>query len=437
MGYRVVRTISEAKSVGRGSPSRDSGSFLPEGAGAPQPAEPWKAILAGGQARFNGMADIGSPAIVTYAFAPEKGAGIQRAVADTALVAGMHAGVTAAETAAGVRFVEVDADADPMISVEYITDGSGWSWAHYPSVSTGSPNSRGSLLMGDTMTDFSPGAWGFEILLHELGHALGLKHPHEGAPRLDTGLDDSAHTVMSYNRMEAPQEAYRPFDVAALRHLYGGPATLDGVVTHYRAATDVVVAKGTAGGDTLIGVNGVTVLKGLGGNDVLIARAADDRLVGGPGHDWLSGSDGRDVLMGGRGNDTLGGGSGNDRLDGWTGRDVLCGGGGKDLLDGGGGHDRLNGGLGADTLIGGRGDDVYRGGPGADVFDAGRGHDVVVDFDPREGDRIDIADLDLSASEAADRLVVTRGDLVLDTGTGTLTLQGAADHGHGDWLFIA
>jgi hypothetical protein len=39
------------------------------------------------------------------------------------------------------------------------------------------------------------GGW---VVRHEVGHALGLKHPHEGTPKLSVDLDCAKHTVMTY-----------------------------------------------------------------------------------------------------------------------------------------------------------------------------------------------------------------------------------------------
>ncbi len=436
MGYRVVCTICEAEAAARGAPMPDIGH---SGANpAPfqfAPAEHWQAVLAGGAARVNGMADRGTPAVVTYAFAPDRGHP-ERAPADAALIEGMREAVRHIESVAGLRFIEVDPGADPMLDLQYTTDESGWSWAQFPFVSATSANTTSQVLMNDVMSDFSPGTWGFEILLHELGHALGLKHPHDGRDRLDASMDDTSRTLMSYNRLD-PHDAFQELDIAALRYLYGEADGLDGVTTVFNDAADLFMAKGTRGGDTLIGVNGVSILKGQGGADVLIGREANDRLKGGAGHDDISGSGGHDILMGGRGHDRMDGGAGDDRLIGQGGRDLMDGGTSDDLIQGGGGRDRLFGGTGSDTLAGGRGTDIMVGGPGADVFVAARrGRDIVKDFDPKEGDRIDISGLDLSASEAADRLTSMRGNLVFDTGLGTLNLEGTGDMSLGEWVFI-
>lgn len=68
----------------------------------------------------------------------------------------------------------------------------------------------------------SPGQFGFETLLHEVGHAMGLKHPFSGDPTLPTTIDNSNWTVMSYtDGTEGYQTTYQEFDIAALRFLYG------------------------------------------------------------------------------------------------------------------------------------------------------------------------------------------------------------------------
>ncbi|HET6521545.1 MAG TPA: PQQ-dependent sugar dehydrogenase [Geminicoccaceae bacterium] len=152
--------------------------------------------------------------------------------------------------------------------------------------------------------------------------------------------------------------------------------------------------RGTPGDDVLEGTGGPDRIAGLGGDDVLRGLMGNDRLFGGSGGDLLRGGPGIDVLAGGAGNDRLFGGDGPDALWGGDGNDALLGNAGDDVLLGGAGRDRLAGGAGDDVLNGGPGPDTLTGGPGADTFVIGNvahGLDVITDFDPDEGDTMDVA----------------------------------------------
>lgn len=152
------------------------------------------------------------------------------------------------------------------------------------------------------------GSNGYEVLLHELGHALGLKHSFEGSVRLSRADDNTANTLMSYTHVGGPYRDYSPYDIAALMFLYGG----DGLGG----------ALGQGGsGQYLVGTAAADALTGSSGNDLLEGKAGDDRLSGGAGKDaatysgpadryavgvvdggWsvgdTSGNDGHDLLYG-------------------------------------------------------------------------------------------------------------------------------------------
>lgn len=96
-------------------------------------------------------------------------------------------------------------------------------------------------------TNPTVGTAGFEVLLHELGHAMGLKHPFEGAVVLPAALDDTAHTLMSYDRAGSVRSDYSPYDVAALQFLYGD----DGLGGAWGWGSGGQVLTGTDGIDTV------------------------------------------------------------------------------------------------------------------------------------------------------------------------------------------
>ena len=171
---------------------------------------------------------------------------------------------------------------------------------------------------------------------------------------------------------------------------------------------------GREGDDTLSGQGGKDFLSGGHGNDTLIGGDGDDILEGNFDDDSLHGNDGKDIIRGGSGNDIITGGAdadsisagvGNDSADGGAGNDQIKGNGGDDIITGGADNDWLLGNDGDDILIGGTGDDLLNGGAGADVFYFGskdEGFDTIVDFNPEQGDKIQVSASGFGATDLRD-----------------------------------
>ncbi len=219
----------------------------------------------------------------------------------------------------------------------------------------------------------------FEVLLHEIGHALGLKHPFEGAVTLDPGLDNLTSTVMTYNTVGGPAVAPGGLDVLAIQHLYGGPLA-DGAQAaswSWDATRLVLTQSGGAGADSLTGVGVEDRIRGGAGSDYVLGRGGDDVIDGEDGADTLAGGAGTDTIIGGAGADILDGDDGADSLSGGDGDDEVWGLAGADVLTGDAGDDTLNGGTGANRLLGGAGDDILVVVDGSSVVDGGEGYDAL------------------------------------------------------------
>lgn len=115
---------------------------------------------------------------------------------------------------------------------------------------------------GDRYLAPQVGNYAYELLLHEIGHVLGLKHPFAGDVTLPANLDNTNYTVMSYAQVGLHSE-FSPFDLAALAWLYGG----DGLGASYGVGGAGQYLIATSGNDVMVGSAGGDVLDGLTGVD--------------------------------------------------------------------------------------------------------------------------------------------------------------------------
>ncbi len=247
------------------------------------------------------------------------------------------------------------ADAPNTLSFANNTQKDSAGYALHPSES-----SLGSDVFLDDTTEnreAKDGTYAALTLIHEIGHALGLKHPFSASdstgdsappPYLSSSEDVTAWTVMSYTSSEDEYAfEYSELDIAALQYLYGPSLTSRTTNDTYSvsntaanfvwdgAGTDLLDASassqpvkleltpgdwgcvGATRASTITAPGQVTVnfgstienLKGGSQADRLYGNASANQILGGAGDDVLQGWDGSDTLSGGLGNDTLYGGS--------------------------------------------------------------------------------------------------------------------------------
>lgn len=310
----------------------------------------------------------------------------------------------------------VGKDADIRIFFGEIP-GSTAGYAFYPS-SYGSPIAGDVLL--DTLERFNNDKALFEaIVLHELGHSLGLGHVN--------GNSIMTSTVRKIG--------LQPDDIAGIQEIYGvqddAPTSPpsdntdndnnDGHDHDHDHNPDPEPPTPPApdpddSGNRMVGTDSRDTIRGTDENDIIIGKDGFDRLYGGDGNDRVEGGDDRDKLYGENGDDDLRGGDGKDMLKGGRGDDKLDGGNHNDVLRGENGEDTLEGGAGNDLLYGGRDTDIF-------VFDDNHGKDTIRDFGTRNSDDL----IDLSAHSRFDNFQDVRDaayqknkDTVIDTGGGDL-----------------
>ncbi|MEI7572165.1 MAG: M10 family metallopeptidase C-terminal domain-containing protein [Phenylobacterium sp.] len=273
--------------------------------------------------------------------------------------------------------------------------------------------------------------YGGLTLVHEIGHAIGLRHPGNYNAN-DTATtyyfdatyfeDSTQYTVMSYFSGEntgssIPGTKYPSVplldDIYAVQALYGpNMATRTGdTVYGFNSNSDrqafqatsstsvLIFAAWDAGGNDTFDFSGysqnqkIDLLPGhfsdVGGNrgNVAIARgtdienalsgSGDDNLIGNTLDNRLSSGAGADTAFGGEGNDTLIDSSGSNYLRGDAGDDSVSGGTGFDDINGNMGNDTLHGNDGEDWVVGGKDNDLIFGDAAFDIVYGNMGNDTV------------------------------------------------------------
>ena len=283
-------------------------------------------------------------------------------------------------------------------------------------------------------SDFTTGSYDFMVLIHELGHALGLKHPFESGATLPAAYDNVVYTVMSYTDGDqylhwtfeptgtgirsVPNQVFPStpmvFDIAALQAIYGADPTTapgDDIYT-WSESTAFMQAIYDAGGTDTFDVSAHTrgsvidLTPGAYSSIAYFSVSAQaaywtaqygwastfiGEQLANSAYTWsnnvgiadatvienaLAGS-GADSITGNAAANTLRGGAGDDSLSGAAGQDYLRGDLGDDRIVGGADFDDINGNAGNDTAYGGAGADWVVGGKDNDLLYGEAEDDIV------------------------------------------------------------
>ena len=340
------------------------------------------------------------------------------------------------EGQAGLKFTEVSDDSGGGGAFRIGTFSSRLGFSG-PQDGFGNPPNNGQFAgdlfvsnVSTQMMSVSEGSSGYHVILHEIGHCLGLKHPgqyssYDQAPYIQQN-EAEANSVMAYNYSSPALKHPGLYDTLSLQYLYGAPVSDSATYFFAGSTTGNDTLSGSALNEFFTGGDGDDRISGGAGIDTLYGNQGSDTLYGNQDTDTLYGGQGEDALFAGQGADLAYGNAGNDAIYGNMANDTLFGGAGNDTLFGGQGDDRLFGNLGDDRLLGNVGNDTLTGGGGADTFvfasGAGAGSDTITDLNVADGDRISLVG-GLTWAVASD----TAGSAVLTLSSGDqVTLTGIA-----------
>ena len=351
-------------------------------------------------------------------------------------------------------------------------------------------NGYGDVQMNTAVEDGS-GLFAYPTLLHEIGHALGLKHPTEpwtsyvvAHNQWDPGVVyDGNFSIMSPGGSGSTLTDITSSDIQAIQSLYGTSAQQAAQFSSlsWNTATTTLTATLKNGGQSVRGVSASNTITGGTGDDTIYAigqgtnrifgKAGADTLVGGSGVNYLDGGAGADTLNGWFSPNTFAsyadaagaitvnlaspwlnagdaandvylnihrvlGSNFADAIAGDNSGDILQGGAGDDTLTGGAGVDYLYGQAGADTLMAGAGTSYLDGGAGADTLIGSAGHASFAAYsDATAGVTASLADASANTGDAAGdayqnlhRIVGSKyADILTGDNSGDILQAGAGD----------
>ena len=311
-------------------------------------------------------------------------------VLNTAQQNAAKAALAAYAAVANITFTQVTESSSKHADIRMAaSDRPSTAWAYFPTTAAEGGDAWFNKSSGYYSNPVK-GNYAYTTFLHEIGHSLGLEHPHENGMSVER--DSMEFTVMSYRSYTgAPLTGYvneswgfaqslMQLDIAAIQQLYGANFTTNSGNTVYTWSPTTGemsvngVGQGAPGGNRIF----MTVWDGGGVDTYDFSKYTTNLSVNLNPGDWTTtstaqlaklyyngsqiadgnianallykgdvrslienakGGSGADSITGNQADNSLWGNAGNDQLYGNAGNDVLIGGAGADRLDGGAGID--------------------------------------------------------------------------------------------------
>ncbi|WP_171205156.1 M10 family metallopeptidase C-terminal domain-containing protein [Ruegeria sp. HKCCA0235A] len=333
-----------------------------------------------------------------------------------------RAALSAIEAVANVRFVESGSASADLVEViaptSFFLNPRTLGYHYTPSRNPSEGAFNTAYWTAGANGNGDPGGFFFTTLLHELGHALGLGHPHDTGlgttvmngvtspfDSFGTGsLNQGVYTVMSYNdgwtekngilsvnATYGGSTGLGALDIAALQAMYGANTNHNSANNTYTLPWANVAGTGyqsiwdTGGNDTIQHVGSskaridlraatldysetgggvVSYAEGIKGGFTIAHGVVIENAIGGTGDDVIVGNTAQNVLNGNHGHDkiySVSDGTNNNTVYGGLGNDTIY----------------LANGSGADQVFGGQGDDWAIVTNNAGSFSGGSGTDTI------------------------------------------------------------